>query len=121
MNEQNIVSEVPARRKRLPTAKERSEWVRRYQESGLSVLQFCDEHQLVAQTLYHWLAKSRSAQDVSVVPSGCQPLPAFREIRLEAPSVACIWAAELQRPGGAVLRVAANAPAALLEQLLRVC
>lgn len=116
-----MAMEALPRYKRLATPQERSEWLRRYQESGLSVRQFCDEHKLVRQTLYNWLAKGRTAQEGSGPSSGCQAAVSFHEIKLEAASVACPWAAELHRPGGAILRVAANAPAALLEQLLRVC
>lgn len=121
MSEVHAVSEVVARRKRMTSAAERSEWVKRYRESGLSVLQFCDEHKLAPQTFYQWLAKNRFAQGAALVSSDSGPLPAFTEIKLEAASVPCAWAAELHRPTGLILRVGANLPVALLEQLLRVC
>ncbi len=121
MSEEHAVSEVVAGRKRMPTAAERAEWIKRYRESGLSVLQFCDEHKLAPQTLYQWLAKNRLAQGAAPVAAGSEPLPTFREIKLEAPSSACAWAAELHHPSGLILRVGPNLPAALLEQLLRVC
>jgi transposase-like protein len=121
MNEQPTALEVVPRRKRLPTAAERNEWARRYRESGLSVLQFCDEHKLLPQSLYRWLSKSRSSQGTAVVPASSHPSALFTEIKVERASASSTWAAEVQRPGGAVLRVAANAPAALVEQLLRVC
>ena len=121
MNEQSTALEVAPRRKRLLTSAERNEWARRYRESGLSVLQFCDEHKLVAQSLYRWLGKSRSSQGSAVVPANSHPSALFTEIKLERASASSTWAAEVQRPGGAVLRVAAHAPAALVEQLLRIC
>lgn len=121
MNGPDIAREALPRHKRLATPQERSEWVRRYKESGLSVRQFCDEHKLVRQTLYNWLARSRAGQEVSEMSSGRQALASFHEIKLEGANVPCPWAAELHRPGGAVLRVAADAPAALVEQLLGVC
>lgn len=121
MSEEQAVSQLVPRRKRMPTPAERNEWLRRYRESGLSVLQFCDEYKIPPQTLYQWLAKSRLAQSGSVVSVSSQPLAAFTEIKLEAASSASSWVAELQRPGGAILRVAAHVPAALLEQLLGAC
>jgi hypothetical protein len=96
------------------------EWVRRYRESGLSVLQFCDEHKLVPQTLYCWL-KHQRLQGTAAATGGSGLAPLFTEIKLENASTSCGWAAELQRPDGVVLRVAANASAALVEQLLRLC
>src|SRR3974390_1041982 len=121
MSEQQEVLVVVPRRKRMSTATERNEWVRRYRESGLAVLQFCDEHKLAPGTFYQWLAKNGLAQGEAMVPMGSEPLPSFTEIKLQAPGVPGNWAAELQPPSGLVLRVGANLPVALLEQLLRLC
>ena len=121
MSEEPVARVAVPRRKRMSTAQEREEWVRRYHQSGLSVLQFCDEHKFAPQTFYQWLAKHRLAQEVTVVPAVSEALPKFTEIKLEASKSPCAWAAELCRPSGLVLRVGPNLPAALLEQLLRVC
>jgi len=121
MNEQPAVSEVVPQRKRMSTAAERSEWLRRYRESGLSVLQFCDAHKLAPQTFYQWLAKNRLPQGAAMVSTVSQPLAAFTEIKLEGLHPPCAWAAELQRPSGLILRVGANLSGPLLEQLLRLC
>ena len=110
--------EVRRGAKPMSTAAERNEWLRRYRESGLSVRRFCEEHKLVLNTFYQWRSKSRLAPGALAVAA---VEPAFTEIKLQGSSVPCAWAAELQRPNGVILRVGTNLPAALLEQLLRVC
>jgi hypothetical protein len=120
MNDEEVATVTVPMRKRMSTAEERESWIRRYRESGLSVLQFCDEHKLAPQTFYQWLANTRLAPQ-TIVPAASEGLLKFTEIKLEAPNSPCAWAAELCRPNGLVLRVGPNLPAALLEQLLRVC
>src|SRR5436305_2897141 len=121
MTEQLVAGQAIPKRRRMSRATERAEWIQRYRESGWSVLQFCDEHKFAPKTFYRWLAKDRLAQSQAQAPAVSESLPAFTEIKLEASSAPSHWAAELQRPSGVVLRVGPNLPAALLEQLLRVC
>lgn len=118
MSEADAVAKVRGEPKRMSTLAERNEWLRRYRESGLSIRQFCEEHKLVLNTFYQWRSKSRLAFSALAVAA---VEPAFTEIKLQGSSVPWVWAAELQRPNGIILRVGTNLPAGLLEQLLRVC
>ena len=121
MSEEQVAAVAVPRRKRMSTAQQREVWIRRYRESGLSVLQFCDEHKFAPQTFYHWLAKNRLAQEATMVSVASEGSPKFTEIKLEPSNTAGGWAAELCRPSGLILRVGSNLPAVLLEQLLGVC
>jgi hypothetical protein len=48
-------------------------------------------------------------------------VPAFTEIKLLPPVERSAWVAELSLPNGKVLRLSKDVPAAMLEQLLRLC
>src|SRR3954451_16469861 len=120
MNVARAVTETVCETKRMSTAAERSRWLRRQQESGLSIQRFCEENNLSLNTFYQWRSKYGLVHRLTEITAAASE-PTFKEIKLETVSAACNWAAELQRPNGVVLRVGANLSAALLEQLLRVC
>jgi hypothetical protein len=77
------------RRRPRSSPKERASWVRRYERAGLSQREFADRHHLGLFALRNWIA-------------GVTP-----------------WAAEVVRPDGWTVRLAHNAPANLVEELLR--
>lgn len=121
MSEEIVAADA---RKRRPKSSERqmAEWASRFHQSGLSQAEFARQHGLAATTLQRWVAEhprvgppqDSSSQSSTVVPT-------FAELNVGALVTPCSWAAELSRPNGMVLRVGANVPPTLLEQLLRVC
>jgi len=97
-------------RRRRSTAAERAQWVRRLNQSGLSARQFAQQHRLKLSTLQRWVREHPAAA----------PAPAFAEVLLPDRAGGG-WAAELLRPDGARLRLAAHAPAPWFDALLRSC
>ena len=96
---------------------EKAEWARRFLESGLSLRKFSAQHGLPRMSLWRWTNKARDP--VVSVTTGAGP--GFTEIKLPVGLECSHWAAELSRPNGVSLRLTHDVPAALLEQLLRVC
>jgi len=88
---------------------ERAQWAQRFYQSGLSQREFALRHQFRLSTLQRWLAQN---------PAATAPT-AFAEVKL--PGQPQPWAAEVVRTDGTVLRLAHDAPSALLELLLRPC
>jgi transposase-like protein len=88
---------------------ERADWAQRFHQSGLSQVEFARRHDLVLSTLRSWLRQY----------SVCPLPPRFAEVKL--PALAARWAAEIVRADGTVLRLAHDAPAHLLQQLLPPC
>jgi hypothetical protein len=68
-------------------------------------------------SLWRWVNKARA----EAVRASESAAPAFTEIALLPSGERSDWAAELSFPDGKVLRLSKAAPAAMLEQLLRVC
>lgn len=101
------------RRRPRSTPGQRAEWVRRFEQSGLSQRQFAERHGLGLFALRQWIGRSRKGTAGAV-------RPVWRELKLNGlPGVTC-WAAEVVRPDGWAVRVVHNAPARLVEALLRV-
>ena len=88
--------------------------MRRYERSGLSQREFAARHGLGLFTLRNWIA-----QEARQTLSGRKAKPVWQELKLDGLAGATRWAAEVVRPDGLVVRVAHDAPAALLEELLR--
>ena len=63
----------------------------------------------------HWLRQSRHGSEATASP------PPLREVPLSALLAGPRWVAELSRPDGTTLRLAADASPVLLEYLLRPC
>lgn len=119
MNEAPPVSAAPPPgrrpRRRNATRAERTEWIRRFAESGLGQREFCRQHGLVLTTLQRWLTQAQGAG-----PGGAQKVR-FLELKGGLPVGVGRWAAELCAADGRILRVAHDAPGGLLQQLLRAC
>ena len=87
-------------------------WIRRQQESGLSVRAFCNLHDLSEPSFYGWRREiqRRDADAAAFTP--------VRVVADEAPTPACCF--EVALVGGRTLRVAPGFDAATLRQLLTV-
>jgi transposase-like protein len=96
---------------------EKAQCARRFLESGLSLREFSAQNGLGYMALWRWVQRERK-QAVTVSTSAA---PSFTEIQLSAAAPAPPWVAEWSLPNGAVLRVSKEVPAAVLEQLLRLC
>jgi hypothetical protein len=119
MNEPAEVATQPVAvfKQHQTTAEEREQWARRFTASGLSLRKFGAQHGLNWYSLWRWVDRHRQPAERSEV---CELDPKtfeFTEIRLPESN----WVAELSLPGGKLLRLSKDAPASLVEQLLRVC
>lgn len=103
------------RRRPRSTPEQRAQWIRRYERSGLSQRQFAERHRLGLFTLRRWIAQSRNGWG-----DRGEVQPVWRELKVDGLPVTTPWAAEVVRPDGWTVRVAHNAPASLLEELLGV-
>ena len=101
------------------TAEQREEWARRFSESGLSLRKFSAEHGLHWYSLWRWVDRRRQLPKQCVCALKPETIE-FTEVKL-ATCEEMKWVAELSLPGGKVLRLSKDVPAAMLEQLLRVC
>ena len=113
-NANSSITALAIPEKGMPTkAEHKTEWVKRYTESGLSLRAFSTQNAIGYMSLWRWVnkAKKQSAQ---------APALAFTEIKL-SPMERAGWVAELSLPNGRLLRLAKDIPSALLEQLLRLC
>ena len=99
------------------TEEEKVQWARRFVESGLSLREFSAQNGLGYMSLWRWVNKA-GRQEGGGTGS---PAPAFTEIKLLPATESAHWVAEWSLANGAVLRVSKEVPAAVLEQLLRVC
>jgi len=108
---------TPAKKSSPATEEEKAEWVRRFRESGLSFRKFSAQHAVPLMSLWRWANQPKDPQGVAASSAR----PEFEEIKLPASVVRSDWAAELSLPNGTVLRLSQEVPAAMLDQLLRVC
>jgi transposase-like protein len=119
MNEDSEATKVAVPTQSRPqrsaaTAEEKAEWVKRFHESGLSLRKFSAQHSVSLMSICRWVNQAKAA------PSAC-PTPQFEELPLPALAAEADWAVELALPNGTVLRLSKEVPAAMLDQLLRVC
>lgn len=122
MNEDSSRSDVPSKspdHQCLPVAPEtREQWVKRFLESGLSVRKFSATHDIPRMTLWRWVRSAEAARvEVGQLSTNVQ----FTEVELPMSPGRSDWAAELSLPDGTVLRLSREVPAAMLQQLLRLC
>jgi len=96
------------------TAEEKAEWVKRFHESGLSFRKFSAQHSVSLMSICRWVNQAKDSQVAS-------PTPQFEELTLPPLAAGSEWAVELTLPNGTVLRLSKEVPAAMLDQLLRVC
>jgi hypothetical protein len=120
MSDEIVATPIKKRRPRA-SQQEKAEWAERYYQSGLAQKQFAEQEGIADSTLQRWVAENPRPGQAVAIPREAGLLPAFAEFKLLGSPIASDWAAELCRPNGVVLRVAADLPAALLEQLLAVC
>lgn len=115
------------------SGKQRANWhsvVRRQQKSGLSVRQFCTDHQLSEPSFYYW-KRQMTAHDGQTVRSSAQEpaepeskqsepndaLSVFIPMRLNTPASTVM---EVVHPRGHVVRVPAVFDEKCLRQVLSV-
>jgi transposase-like protein len=99
------------------TEPEKAEWVRRFLESGLSLRKFSAQNGLGYMSMWRWVNQAR--EETVAVRSSAEPV--FTEIKLLPSEERSDWAAALSFADGRVLRLSKEVPAAMLEQLLRLC
>ncbi len=120
MNEKSSPPDVaaPSSRECLPvSSQDREQWVKRFLDSGLSIRKFSATHDIPRMTLWRWV---NGAQPVQVEVGNLTNVQ-FAEVKMPADPGRSDWVAELSLPSGRVLRLSMEVPAAMLEQLLRLC
>jgi hypothetical protein len=107
---------------RPPSEAEKAQWVRRFQESNLSLREFIVQNDVGYShvSMWRWVNRERVKQ-VTIAPPSTPAEIGFAEVKLEPPVEQSQWVAELSLPGGKVLRLSRDVPASMLEQLLRLC
>jgi len=120
MSDENVGVPIKKRRPRA-SEQEKAQWAERYYRSGLTQKQFAQQQSLADSTLQRWVAQNPRPGQAVAIQRAAGLRPAFAELKLPVSPIPSAWAAELCRPNGVVLRVAADLPAALLAQLLAVC
>lgn len=95
--------------RRRYTAAERSDWVARFRQSGLTQRGFAAQHGLGVANLQRWVAGK------------FKQTPAFAEVPLPALHTPGSWAAEIVQPNGTTLRLTNAVSPTLVKQLLRRC
>jgi transposase len=95
------------------TPAERTTWVRRFERSGLSQREFAARHHLGLSTLQKWIAQCSRLATASAAPR------MWQELKLPATPTSARWAVERVRPDGTILRVAHDAPVALVAEFRR--
>ena len=92
---------------------ERAEWITRYRSSGLRPAQFAEQHGLKLGTLRNWIQKEGHGSSLGRETSG------FQELLLPSVAAAGPWAAEVQLPGGVVVRLGVAATPSWIASLLK--
>jgi hypothetical protein len=111
---EGVVETLPAKGMQL-RSEHKAEWVRRFKESGLSLRKFSAQYGLRVSSLCSWTNREREES------LSCST-PAFVEVKLPGlGSEQSRWVAELDLGNGRALRISAEVPEAMLDQLLRVC
>jgi transposase-like protein len=88
---------------------DRTRWVQRLWQSGLSPQAFARKHDLSVSTLCSWI---RQAEQTAAT----KPPVALHEVSLS--TMLCPWAAEVTRPDGVTVRLSAQVARELLAGLL---
>jgi transposase-like protein len=121
MNENPAPPSAPAKPPReylTPTPEEKAQWVKRFQESGLSIRKFSAQHDLPRMSLWRWVREVPAPEGASLAGGVTSP---FTELKLPAGLAGSNWAVELTLPNGTVLRMSRDVPAEMVERLLRLC
>jgi hypothetical protein len=101
---------------------ERMRWVKRYQESGVGLKRFAEEHGLRPAQLHYWVYGRPRSTSAAAQISAQPPEPMFQEVIVARPLAGTgDWSAEIGLPNGSYLRLRGGTdPAwvgALLEQV----
>lgn len=116
MKPSNILySDSRGRRRR--SAEQIAKLIQDYQDSSLSQVQFCRQHQVPLSSFTHWLRRQR--RKAQATPRRSRPT--FRQVDLGAVLPRSGWAAEVVRPDGLVVRLSANASPCWVSELLQAC
>ena len=87
----------------------------------MSLRRFSAQHGLHWYALWRWVNRRRALATRAAVAAVNSPALEFTEIKLPRRVERSDWAAELSLPNGTVVRLSQEVPAAMLEQLLRLC
>jgi transposase-like protein len=110
-------SMVLARRRRRFSKAEQIRWVEEYWQSGLSQRDFALKHNLGFSSVQRWVSRHPLP-----APSGHPGMKSvFTELQLPTMGPSARWAAEVVRRDGVMVRLAHDAPQALVWQLTRPC
>lgn len=121
MNENPEALALPARKLYIATQQQKAQWVKRFNESGLSLRQFSDQNGIGYMSLWRWVSRTKAKPTIETAAEPHPAAPTFTEIKLVPSVERSDWVAELSLSNGKVLRLSKEVPAAMLEQLLRVC
>jgi transposase-like protein len=102
----------PRGSRRVPIA-ERTAWVERFHQSGLSQRAFARQHGLKLGLLLYWIYGHKSA-----VGTTTANIPRFQEIRLAPSEPSGGWAAEIRLPDGTLVRLDHELARALVPSCL---
>ena len=120
MNNEAINIE-PLKARRRFSAREKTDWVNRYVQSGMIQSQFCQQHGLAQSTLQRWVTEHRAQAEGSGATAAQAEQPLFRELSLAATAANPVWVAEVFRPNGTIVRLAQALSVQQLERLLGLC
>ncbi len=98
-------------RSRQATRAAWAEVLRRFDESGQSVLDFCRAEAIAPQSFYYWKRKLSSPVDA---PGTAAEIPDFLPVRLSAAAPV-----ELALPGGATLRLSPGCDLSFVRSLVQ--
>ena len=121
MNENLLLPAEPAKAPReylAATPEEKTQWVKRFLDSGLSIRKFSAQHDIPRMSLWRWIREGQ-APEVGELAGGAANQ--FTELKLPAGLAGTNWAVELTLPNGTVLRMNRDVPAEIVERLLRLC
>jgi len=99
---------------RIPrtTLEQRTQWVWRYRQSGLTQRAFAAKHGIGWSTLVRWLRESATATVIPPAP------PRFQEVPLSSVLGTAPWAAEIAFADGTTVRLASALASSLLQPWL---
>ena len=101
--------------RRYSTVAERRQMAERFEKSGRTQKDFAAEHRLTLSTLTRWLRETRGCPGQDQRPANGTGVQ-FHSLAFPA---AAAWAAEVQLPNGATVRLQANTTPELAAAILR--
>jgi hypothetical protein len=111
--------ELEERRRRRMSAQKRNELLARYKASNLTQKEFASQESIPLSTLTYWLRRLRASSNSFSSVSAEQV--SFKEVSLpQAVLGSGPWVAEISMGNGRTLRLGAEAPDGLVQNLLRL-